>query len=342
MIVDQFPDRIITIDGKEYLYFGGTSYLGMATNAEFHENLVKNLTKWGSAYGSSRNSNIKLRVYDVFENYFSNFTESECSLVVSSGTLAGRLVIDFLSENNEAFFHYPKTHPAILAANSQPLFIDGELHPNIKNSNTKEIVITTDAILAGEVQTTNFDFLDEIPKSTKVILIIDESHTLGLVGNNGNGVAPTIHHPIISQKIMVSSLGKALGLASGIIASDTKFINDLQQRATFVSSSGASPAYLGAFLASTAIYKEQRKKLIKNLTFLEKHLKKSKLLTFNPKYPVIYIENDRIFAELLAQGIVITSFKYPTYKNCMNRIVITSNHTEQDLQTLIKTINGNK
>jgi hypothetical protein len=41
MIVNEFPDRIITVDGVEYLYFGGTNYLGMTTNPKFQKVLFE-------------------------------------------------------------------------------------------------------------------------------------------------------------------------------------------------------------------------------------------------------------------------------------------------------------
>ena len=39
--IDEFPDRSINIDGKEYLYFGGTSYLGLQTDPEFQLLFIK-------------------------------------------------------------------------------------------------------------------------------------------------------------------------------------------------------------------------------------------------------------------------------------------------------------
>lgn len=339
MIVNQFPDRTITVNGEKHLYFGGTSYLGMATHTAFQQILTRNLLKWGSFYGSSRNSNIKLDIYPKFEDYFTNLTLTEDSLVVASGTLAGRLVIDCLLNEFDAFFHYPKTHPAILAQNSQPLFKNGILHPNIKNGIEKKIIITVDAILSGEVTPTNFSFLDEIPKNTQVTLVIDESHTLGLLGENVGGISSTINHSIITRKIMVSSLGKALGLAGGIISSDKKFIQKIQKMTAFVSSSSANPAYLAAFLEARHIYKQQQTKLTDNLLFIDKHLKKHSTYNFNKLYPVIYTQNNTVFTELLANKIIITSFKYPTYKNNMNRIVITANHTKEDLLQLLNVLN---
>ena len=67
MIVNEFPDRKILVDGVEYLYFGGTNYLGMSTNKDFQNILFESIKKWGTAYGSSRNSNIKLSIYETAE-----------------------------------------------------------------------------------------------------------------------------------------------------------------------------------------------------------------------------------------------------------------------------------
>lgn len=256
MRIHHFPDRTITINDKEHLYFGGTSYLGIATHPEFQKTLYKNTVKWGTSYGSSRNANIKLAVYDAFEQFFSKQVKSEDSLTTSSGTQAGNLVIDFLSKTISSFYHYPKSHPAVLAKGSLPLIINGKLHPNLLNNTCEEIVISLDAILSLEVSPTSLHFLDDIPIQKKVTLLIDESHSLGIVGENGTGIFSAVKHKNIHRKIMVSSLGKALGLPCGIIAADIDFIEGIKNEPVFISSSGANPAYLGTYLETQHIYKK--------------------------------------------------------------------------------------
>jgi len=341
MTVDNFPDRTITIKGEEYLYFGGTSYLGIAILPEFQSLFSKNINKWGTSYGSSRNANVKLSVYNRVEDFFAQQIGSEASLSVSSGTLAGRLVIDFLSTQSQTFFHYPKTHPAVLAKESLPLFVGDKLHPRLLDNTVEEIAITVDAILSLEVTPTSFDFIKDISSKKKVTLVVDESHSLGIVGKKGEGIFSSISTKILHRKIMIASLGKALGLSSGIIASDKEFINALKEEPVFVSSSGANPAYLETYLQSQDLYKIQRQKLQLNLDFLKAELHLTKEIKFTDKYPVIYCYNDAIFAKLLENKIIITRFKYPTYKNMMNRIVITANHTKKDLEKLINILNTN-
>ena len=334
MIIDGFPDREITVNGKSFLYFGGTSYLGLATYPNFQNNLIAGIKKWGTAYGSSRNANVTLSIYNKAERLFSKLIGAEATVTCSSGTLAGKLVLEYLSKSKNSFYHYPKTHPAILHTSSLPVFINGNLHPNLLNNTIENIVITVDALLGLEVEPTRFDFLNAISSKKTITLVVDESHSLGIVGNHIEGVFSAIPNKNLYRIIMVSSLGKALGISGGIIAADKKFIDSLKNEPDFISSSSISPAYLEAFLLSQDVIKKQQKKLRDNLAFLFDGLDLNTDFKFNKSYPVIYCENESIYNHLIGKDIVITNFKYPTYKTAMNRIVISANHSKDDLNKL--------
>lgn len=340
IIVDEFPDREITVNGEKYLYFGGTSYLGMATNTKFQEIISESLKKWGSFYGSSRNANVKLAIYDKFENYFAEYLGTENALAVSSGTLAGKMVIDYLSKTQENFFHFPKTHPAVLSQNSLPLFIGDRLHPQLQNDIPKSIVITVDAILPLEIAPVSFNFLNEISSQKKITLVVDESHSLGVIGKLGEGIFSLIPSEKLHRKIMIASLGKGLGLSGGIIASDKKFIDGIRAEPVFISSSGANPAYLEAYMKGHHLYEKQLHLLTQNLNFLDKILTPKNDFQFNKAYPVIYANCDEVYKSLLKEKMVIARFKYPTYKNYLSRIVITANHTKADLEKLASVLNA--
>ena len=340
MIVNRFPDREITIHNKQYLYFGGTSYLGMSTHPVFQNTISNSIKKWGTSYGSSRSSNIKLSVYDKAEQLFAEQIGAEAAVTVSSGALAGKLVIDGLSkEGDKTFYHYPKTHPAVLNSKSLPLFIDDKLHPNLLNHTKEDIVITVDAVLSLEVNPTTFEFLNKISLQKRITLILDESHSLGLVGKHGEGIYDSISNQNLQQKIMISSLGKAIGLSGGIIAADKTFIDIIKNESIFISSSGMNPAYLDAYILSQDLFKQQREKLQENLEFLFKDLDLDSKFKYNINYPVIYCNDETIYKSLFENDIIITNFKYPTYKNLMNRIVITANHTHEDLDKLKNYLN---
>ncbi len=334
MIVENFPDRTIQVEGKKYLYFGGTAYLGLSTNARFQKILAQSITKWGSFYGSSRNSNIKLSIFNKAEAFFAEQIGAEAAVTTSSGTLAGKLVLDYLSQSDYTFYHYPKTHPAILHHNSLPLFVDGQLHSNLCDTANENIVITVDAVLALEVEPTSFEFLNDISSGKRITLVIDESHSLGIMGKQGQGIFSSISSEKLERKIMVSSLGKALGLSGGIIASDNDFIDFIKNEILFISSSCANAGYLEAYLESQDLIQQQQKKLKENLAFLFDDFKPKASFKFSKNYPVIYCNEENFYDDLYKNNIIITNFKYPNYKGLMSRIVITANHTQEDLETL--------
>jgi 7-keto-8-aminopelargonate synthetase-like enzyme len=301
--------------------------------------LSDNIRKWGTSYGSSRNSNVKLSIYEKFENQFSDDVGAQDSAAVSSGMLAGKFVIEYLSKTKTSFYHYPKTHPAIIGPNSLPLFVDGKINDQLQGENHEEVVISVDAILSMEVISTDFDFLKLLSQNNNVTLVVDESHSLGIVGENGEGLFQNIPTENLKRKILVSSLGKAMGLSMGIICGDIKFIDSIKSESNFISASATNPAYLATYLGAKNLYKEQRSKLKINLEFISSNLNTNKKYKFEKNYPVIYSNDETVFSSLLHDDIVISRFKYPTYKSYMNRIVITANHTQTDLEKLVNLLN---
>lgn len=342
MKVNQFPDRIIEIENKEYLYFGGTAYLGLPTHPEFKKLLIKNIMQWGTAYGSSRSANIQLTAYENGERFLANFIKAESALTLSSGMLAGKLVIEALTPETDCFFHFPDTHTAIKSQNSLPFFIGEKINPRLLDSEIEKITVLTDSVPSFRVQPIDLSILNLIPTNKEITLVIDESHSLGILGMNGCGIYSNINLPNVKRKIMVSSLGKAFGLTGGVIASDSGFINLVATHDTFVSSAGMNAAFVQTMSDAENIYLQQHQKLKDNLNYIDTHLSKNEAILFDTDYPLIYPEIEGINDVFTENKIIITNFKYPTDTKDLNRIVITANHTKEDLDTIIHLLNQNQ
>lgn len=338
MLVDKIPNTSIIINEIEHLYFSGTSYLGISTNIEFQHQLIKSIQKWGTSYGSSRNANIKLYIYKEAEDFLANFLQKEEAVTVSSGTLAGQLALKTLKEKVSIFFYMPKTHPAILPENSFPIFVEGHLNTKLLNSKNKTICIVSDAIAALETTPFSFDFLKSIPESTKIKLLVDESHSLGVLEKNGQGISLTISVKKNIEIVVVSSLGKAFGINGGVIAGKSAFINLIKKDSLFIGSAGMNPAFLDCFLNSKEIYKKQLKALQKNCKYVFDNIHDLDKIRISKNYPVFFIDDEKIANFLSSNKIVITSFYYPPSEKKINRIVINANHTKEQLDALINLI----
>lgn len=339
MKINAFPNRILTTGEDNYLYFGGTAYLGLPTNKKFQQILIKNILQWGTAYGSSRSANIELKAYENGEKFLAKFIKSEASITVTSGMLAGKIVIESLQTHTDQFYHFNNVHTAIKSGNSIPFFIENEMNPRLHDAAKERITILTDAVPSFCTKAVDLSFLRLIPPHKEITLVIDESHSLGLLGKNGNGIFSKVNYPNIKRKIMISSLGKAFGLTGGIIASDAPFILQIRANDSFIASAGMNPAFVQTIPDAKKLYIKQHRKLKDNLDYLKTNLKKSKAFLFNSKYPLIYIEKEEINTLLDKNKIIIAHFKYASGIKDLNRIVITANHKKRDLDQIISILN---
>lgn len=331
MIVNEFPDRKILVEDVEYLYFGGTNYLGMTTNVDFQNILFESIKKWGTSYGSSRNSNIKLSIYETAENLLAKNLNTEAALTVSSGMLAGKLVVDYLSKTTNAMFHFPDAHPALMNPPSLPIFENGELNAKLFDKSISKITVLTDAVPSQYVEPIDLKMALTIPNEIEINLVLDESNSFGILGNEWQDYLKKDNINIIK----VASLGKAIGISGGVIAGNENFISEIKNQSSFIGAAGMNPAFLETYCNAQEIYVSQKQKLKENLNYIDTHFTNRALFTYHPNYPIIYFDEEFISKKLLENKIITTSFKYTNALGRLNRIVITANHSIDDIKQLI-------
>ena len=335
MQLQKAPNTTATINNEEYLFFSGTSYLGVPLLPDFQKEVAQSMLQWGTSYGSSRSANLKLEIYQKGEEYLSTFLKTEDAVTVSSGTLAGRFALRNLQKNVDCFFYMPKTHPSILTDEAQPVFENSALNNKLKNAQNKSICIIVDAIAALETSPFSFDFLNSISATNTMYILLDESHSLGVLGKNGNGISSQIKAAKNSELIVVSSLGKAFGVNGGVIAGSKEFINLVKSDSLFIGCAGMSPSFLETFVNAKDIYQNQLKKLQENCAYVYRKISHLKTVRISENYPVFFFENEKIAAYLHKNNILITSFYYPASTKKINRIVLNANHTQKQLDFLI-------
>lgn len=338
--VNEIPNRVFYKDGVEFLYFGGTNYLGVTTLLEFQAILLKSFQKWGTSYGSSRSANIQLEIYKTAEELLANQIGTESVVTISSGMLAGKLALEHLYNSTDVLFHFPNTHPALLHPSSLPLLQNGQLNSLLFDSTVSKIGITADAIPSLEVTPIDLNILKKIPHSKKITLLLDESHSFGLLGNKGQGILNQYKFSNIQHKIAIASLGKAMGISGGFIAGDFDFIDAVKKQQNFIGASGMNPGFLETLVNAQRIYQSQRKQLKENLNYVFQNLIPNPKLTFDKNYTIIYFDEDKLLQQLLTNNIIPTSFPYPTASGKLSRIVISAHHIKTDLDKMIEQLNN--
>src|SRR5690554_6398596 len=333
-------DRIVSCGGKDFLYFGGTAYLGMGSVPEFEEMIRDGIRQYGQNYGASRSGNLQLEVYREMESLFASGSGAEKALVMSSGFIAGHVTTATLKSLSEEIWIAPGTHPAILPGGG--LSLGAQAFEEFKEKclyASRQLRGKTIAILANAVDPLapgihDFEWVRELSGQNTYYLLIDDSHAFGLIGNGIYGTyAQWKGLPV--NLIISGSLGKALGIPAGIILGSSVFVDKITRNPIFISASPPSPGVCLAFIKAQALYTIQQKRLRANLEYFYGLVKESPAIRFRKDFPVAVFFQMGWAEKLQHRQILISSFPYPSPEDApMDRIVISAYHTPDDLDRL--------
>jgi 8-amino-7-oxononanoate synthase len=355
MIIDHLPGRTITLNNEEHLFFSGTSYLGMGHQPFFREALMEGIARYGTVFSASRNNNLKLKIYEEAEDFLAQWTGAEAALTVTSGLLAGQIAVQ--SIDNQRFIYAPSVHPAIWKETPPQYFFKNyadfahRVISIIEDKKEKPVVVCTNTIDPLRCEFYDFSWIAQLPQNQDITLVFDDSHGIGITGNEGAGFLSRPDIKLLMEKvkllprvkiIVIASLAKALGIPGGVILSDKNTIETIRRNPLFVGASPIVPAYLFAFMKAQNVYEQAREQLFFNIK-LYKNLTKKNLQNFENTegilmkthdfYPVYYALNNNLYDYFLNHKVLISSFSYPNSSDIpITRLIISALHKTADIE----------
>ncbi|WP_372974324.1 aminotransferase class I/II-fold pyridoxal phosphate-dependent enzyme [Muriicola sp.] len=342
--VSTYPGRTLVHQGKTFYYFGGTSYLGLQQDPEFRELAVEAIRQFGSSYGASRRANVHFTIYEEAEEKIAQWVGSEAALTLSSGYLAGQMVANHFKNKEHKLFYAPNSHSALYTSGAKPYTtyttLGIALRQHLEKKQAEIPVIFLDSIDFSGCNYPEFEILKTLPLES-CILVVDDSHGIGVVGESGSGVHRTLTSLPCKEIVLCASMGKALSVQAGMVAGKTSRIEKMKASDFFGGASPPAPFYMAQFLKAGPIYENRRKVLQRHITYFHSVVRNQKLLNYMPDYPVFGYSNPDLTAYLRERFILVTDFRYPTEDTyATSRIVLTSAHQKDDLTTLAEILNS--
>ncbi len=346
-IVGGYPGRNIEVKGRPYLYFGGTAYLGLQADPVYQEVLIRNIKKYGTNYGASRNSNIQLSIYQEAEAQLAGWVGSEACLTLSSGYLAGQLLCSSFQSSKFKLFYAPNSHSALRTMHSGKSKLKPHVTYSTLNFALREHlrvrpkvtpVVFLDSIDFSGYSYPDFEGLATLPLE-EIILVADDSHGIGVVGSSGNGSFQKLKELKAKELIMCCSLGKAMGIQAGAIFGSDKRLSQLGATVFFEGASPAPPAYMATFLESFDYYDKKRKILKKHIkSFLKLSASHADFRSIEGHPAFAYADED-LTRNLEENGIIVTDFNYGNdSENLTSRVVLNAAHQKEDIQYLVSVL----
>lgn len=359
----------VMIGGKKYLMFCSNNYLGLSTMQEIIQETEKALKKHGLGPGGARFLCGNIDILEELDQETAKLVETEDAITFPTGYMANLAIFKALMDPIMGFLPYRKGEGTIFSDEfNHGTIIDGcrlsyakkvifrhnnleDLERKISRISTKQpSMIVTEGVFTPWGEVSPIPEILKIAKKYNAILMVDDAHGVGVLGNQGGG---TIQHFGLQGQIdvIMGSFDKALGGMGGFLAGNKNLIEYLRiVSRPYLFSSAISGVLAGGLIKAIQICKARqdlREKLFDNANYITENLEKLgfKILG-NKKTPVapLFIgdENKAIkFSEILFErGVFCPSFRWPAVPKGTSRLRLTimATHTHEHLDTLLNTI----
>lgn len=341
----QPTSRTIEVDQKEYLFFGGTAYLGLLVNQEYQNLVIEGIRKYGLNNGTSRSNNVQLGIYDEAESLMAQRFGYADSAMFSSGYLAAQATVRSL--HAEKVYYAPHTHPALWIGDRAPEVLDqdfglwgSKVVEDINASTHETSMIISNAIDNLKPERYDFSFLREIDTSKRVCLILDDSHGLAVVKRYATAaLVSELSDCTHIEVILLASLAKGLGTDAGLVLGSKACIDRIKKSPIFRGASPSSPGSIYALTKGEKIYEQAFTALHKNIDFFSRHLPSESGFLCAEGFPVFTSTNPHLYRYLYKNQVIISSFPYPLpHSPLLNRVVISALHSQEDLIRLTQVL----
>ena len=345
--------------GRALVNFSSNDYLGLAAEPALREAAKAAIDQFGVGSGASRLVCGTLAPHTRLEETLAKFKGTEAALTFSSGyatavgTLAGLarsgdvIVLDKLC-------HASLIDGAKLSGATLRIFPHnhlGKLESHLawarEHAPDGRVIVATEAVFSMDGDRAPLEEIVAIKKRYNALLLLDEAHSIGVLGKNGRGLADVLKLQA-DVDIHMGTLSKALGGAGGYIAGSRPLIELLVNRArSFIYSTAPPPAIAAAATAAiewlmTDAGEKRREALWKNLARLGDAIPRTLLSEKRIQsaiVPIILGESERALdaaERLLEAGFLVPAIRYPTVAKdaARLRITITALHTPEQITAL--------
>ena len=354
--IESDQQSIIKVNKKKVINFCANNYLGLSNNKKIINSAKIGLENWGFGLSSVRFICGTQTIHKKLENKISAFLKKEDTILYTSCFDANGGLFETLLNKEDAIISDALNHASIIDGvrlckaerfrytNSNMEELENLL---IKTQKNRIRLITTDGVFSMDGYIAKLDKICQLAKKYNALIHVDDSHATGFVGETGRGSAE--HHGVLDQiDIITSTLGKALGGASGGFTSGKKEIIDMlrQKSRPYLFSNSVAPVIVSASITVLDMLEKNNhliKQLNDNTLYFRKKIKKIGLTIKEGEHPIVPIMigdaklAQKMAEQLLKENIYVIGFSYPVVpKNeARIRVQISAAHTKQDLKKSI-------
>ncbi len=351
------PQRAaIQVNGQEVLNFCANNYLGLSDNPRLIEGAKQMMDKRGFGMSSVRFICGTQDIHKQLEAAISDYFKTEDTILYAACFDANGGVFEPLFTDEDAIISDALNHASIIdgvrlckAKRYRYANADmADLERCLQEAQAQRFrIVVTDGVFSMDGNVAPMDKICDLAEKYDALVMVDESHSAGVVGATGHGVSE-FFNTYGRVDIYTGTLGKAFGGALGGFTTGRKEIIDLlrQRSRPYLFSNSLAPCIIGASLEVFNMLKESNElhdRLVENVNYFRDKMMAAgfdikptqsaicAVMLYDAKLSQIYA------AKMQEEGIYVTGFYYPVVPKGQARIRVqlSAGHTREQLDKCI-------
>ena len=331
--------EIRTQNGNRVLNFCANNYLGLANHPDLISAAKNAMDDYGFGMASVRFICGTQDIHKVLEKKIAKFFDTEDTILYTSCFDANGGLFETILNEKDAIISDSLNHASIIDGirlckatrlryeNNNMNDLEAKLK-QVKNSRTR--IIATDGVFSMDGYIAKLDEITFLAEKYDAIVMVDDSHATGFLGETGRG-SGEFYGVMKKIDIFTSTLGKALGGASGGFTTGRKDVIDLlrQRSRPYLYSNTVAPSIVAAAIEAFKMLSSTthlRDRLEKNTNYFRSKMSKVGFDILDGVHPIVPIMlydsllAQRMAKEMLEQGIYVIGFYFPVVPKGKARI----------------------
>ena len=338
-LIESSQSASLQVAGKEVLNFCANNYLGLANDPRLVNASAAMMAKRGFGMASVRFICGTQDIHKQLENAISEYFHTEDTILYAACFDANGGVFEPLLTDEDAIISDTLNHASIIdgvrlckAKRYRYANADmADLERCLQEAQAQRFrIIVTDGVFSMDGNVAPVDKICGLAEKYDALVMVDESHSAGVVGATGHGVSE-LTNTYGKVDIYTGTLGKAFGGAMGGFTTGRKEIIDLlrQRSRPYLFSNSLAPCIIGASLEVFRILKESNElhdKLVENVNYFRDKMMAAgfdikptqsaicAVMLYDAKLSQVFA------AKMQEEGIYVTGFYYPVVPKDQARI----------------------
>jgi 8-amino-7-oxononanoate synthase len=347
--IESAQGPIVERDGRTLINFSSNDYLGLANDPRLRAASMAAIERFGAGSGASRLISGTQTPHEELEAALARFKRTEAALTFSTGYAAALGTIPALVGAEDVVIldklcHACLVDAARLSGATMRVFPHNHLDKLERllawareNYAKANVLVVTESVFSMDGDRAPLREIVELKDRFGAWLLVDEAHGVGVIGENGRGLAAELG--VANRvEIQMGTLGKALGASGGAICGSRALVDFLINRArSFIFSTAPQPSAAAAALEAVRLLETGeaeplRVKLWENLRRLDANAQSAILPHMVGEEAAAVALSER----LLEAGLLVPAIRYPTVARgqARLRVSVSAAHSVEQVDRL--------